>query len=331
MEPAMRRSEKCEVAIVVTPSCSLLSALLLAEPLRAANRLSESEPFDYYFASIDGKDVLASNGFTIPVKRVLSEVRTPTIACLVASYEQPRPLKDKLLKGFGRLARHSTTLCGVDLGVLFLVEAGLVGHRRVSVHWETLSSIQEERPEINASEELYSVETDLMTCGGHTASLDMMLAFIASQFGVELARAVSNEMLTSGIRPPATPQRHLIQLEPWTKHPVLNSLLVKMNEQIEQAPKIAELMRSVAGSRRQIEYLSKRYLGCSPSQYFLQLRLNRSRELLLYTNSSIASVATTCGFSATSSFSRSFREHFGATPTSYRRRWRTDFSRPYVK
>ncbi|MGE0008205.1 MAG: GlxA family transcriptional regulator [Parvibaculaceae bacterium] len=327
----MRNNDRLEVAVVVTPNSSLLSALLLIEPLRAANRLSGSSLFEHYFASVDGKDVKASNGLVITVQRALTDVQRPSMACLVASYDQPRVVKNALFKGFRRFERHGSILCAVDIGVVLLAEAGLVKDRRVSVHWEMLPAFLEKWSEIRATEELYSIDRNLMTCGGHTASLDMMMAFITERLGPDLTRVVSNEMLTSGFRSPATPQRHLAELEPWDQHPLLGRLIRKMNEQIEQAPKIDELTRTLKISRRQLEYLSQQYLNCSPGKYFLSLRLNRSRQLLLHTDSSIATVAAASGFSSTSTFSRSFQRHFGVSPSSYRLRWRTTLSRPYIQ
>lgn len=327
----MRKDNKFEVAIIVTANCSLLSALLLVEPLMAANRLSGSSPFRHYFASVDGRNVRASNGFVIAVDRALANLPPPSLACLVASYEQPKMQKAFLFKALRRFVRHGTILCGVDLGVPFLAEAGLIGDRRVSVHWETHPAFQEKWPDIEATEELYSFDRGLMSCGGHTASLDMILAFVAERFNDDLARAVSNEMLTSGFRPPTTPQRHVAELEPWSQHPILSRMVRKMNEQIEQAPRIDELISSLQISRRQVEYLSKKFLGVSPAQYFLRLRLQRSRELLLYSDAPVANVGAATGFSSASIFSRSFQRHFGVSPTTYRSRWKTSMSRPYIK
>eukprot|EP01034_Spumella_vulgaris_P040078 gene40078-49562_t len=53
------------------------------------------------------------------------------------------------------------------------------------------------------------------------------------------------------------------------------------------------------------------YLGSLPSRYYLELRLQRARQLLLETNSSIVQVGLMCGFSSGSHFSTAFGTLFG--------------------
>ena len=56
----------------------------------------------------------------------------------------------------------------------------------------------------------------------------------------------------------------------------------------------------------------------SPARYYLELRLNKARLLLLQTNMSIIDVALACGFVSASHFSKCYRDYFGRTPRKER-------------
>lgn len=321
---------RTDVSIIVTPHCSLISALMLFEPLRAANRISKQSPFVLNFVSIDGLAVIASNGFVIPVTKSLDELSSTSVVCLVSSYDQPAELKIALYEKLRRYSRHGAVLCGIDHGVVMLAEAGLIRNRRISVHWEQLGAVQERWPELDVCEDLYCMDRGLLTCGGHTACLDMTLAFIADRYDPELAHAVANEMLTSGLRAPDTPQRSLSALEPWSENEALKQAVDFMHRNLEHPVAISEIARRVNVSKRQLEYLAQRFLKCSPINFYIQLRLQRARGLLLYTDFSISEIAAATGFSGIAVFSRSFHRHFGTSPTHYRRRFRTTHYRPYL-
>ena len=70
----------------------------------------------------------------------------------------------------------------------------------------------------------------------------------------------------------------------------------------------------------QLERLFKQYLGSLPSRYYLELRLQRARQLLLETHYSIVQVGLMCGFSSGSHFSTAFGALFGNTPREERQR-----------
>ena len=72
-------------------------------------------------------------------------------------------------------------------------------------------------------------------------------------------------------------------------------------------------------SLRQMERLFQKYLKCSPSRFYLNLRLDHARHLLIYTPMLVVEVAIAAGFSSSSYFSKAYREHFGITPSNERK------------
>lgn len=64
----------------------------------------------------------------------------------------------------------------------------------------------------------------------------------------------------------------------------------------------------------------KRQTGFSPKQYWLMLKINRARELLLSPDKRVKDIALDLGFNDQYYFSRLFRQREGLSPREYRRR-----------
>lgn len=71
-------------------------------------------------------------------------------------------------------------------------------------------------------------------------------------------------------------------------------------------------------SRAETIRLFKKHLNRTPFQYLLSYRLERSKELLIQTTSSITEISLDVGFSSTSYFIEKFKTAFGRTPHQFR-------------
>ena len=76
---------------------------------------------------------------------------------------------------------------------------------------------------------------------------------------------------------------------------------------------------------RYITLFSKE-MGKTPSEYILDLRLNRACDLLLTTDMEISAIGTLSGYSDQYFFSKIFKKHIGIPPGQYRRMWHEKLS-----
>ena len=67
----------------------------------------------------------------------------------------------------------------------------------------------------------------------------------------------------------------------------------------------------------------RRSTGYSPHQWLIRYRIQRAKNLLQETSSSLIAIALECGFSDQSHFTRMFMRHVGETPGRWRRTWAT--------
>ena len=77
-------------------------------------------------------------------------------------------------------------------------------------------------------------------------------------------------------------------------------------------------------SKSHFARIFKRTVGQSPVQFMLGIRIDRAKELLDFTDKSIAEVAEASGFSDQNYFARTFKKVTGMTPTQYRNIGRTE-------
>ena len=68
----------------------------------------------------------------------------------------------------------------------------------------------------------------------------------------------------------------------------------------------------------------KRAFGCSPRDMMLRLRIQHAKNLLLETALSIKQIADRCGYQRQHEFARAFRQHAGASPSTWR-------AQPYLR
>ncbi|MDE0809947.1 MAG: helix-turn-helix domain-containing protein, partial [Alphaproteobacteria bacterium] len=168
------------------------------------------------------------------------------------------------------------------------------------------------------SSDIYEIDRDRVTCSGGTAALDMMLHLIGRQHGQTIANDVSEQFIHDRIREPHDHQRMELRARLGVSHPKLIAVISDMEGNLEEPLSQTELARQATLSTRQLERLFRKYLGATPTRYYLNLRLQRARQLLLQTTMSILSVALACGFVSASHFSKCYRECFGKTPRAER-------------
>jgi len=306
------------VGFFLVPQFAMLSFASALEPLRSANRLSGRALYSWHILSKDGGPVLASNG--IPVVSEASIDQAPALDALVVCAGIDAHLYEDraVFAWLRRMARRPIEIGAISLGPYVLAKAGLLDGYRCTLHWENLSGFMEAFPELDVTSELFEIDRDRFTCSGGIAGLDLMLQLIQREHGADLATAVSEQFIHERIRDRHDRQRMALPARLGVRHPKLLSVVKRMEETLEEPVSCADLARDVKLSGRQLERLFRKYLGRTPTRYYLDLRLKHARLLLLQTDMSVLDVALAAGFVSASHFSKCYREQFDKTPREER-------------
>ena len=306
------------LAFLLVPGFSMMAFASAVEPLRVANRLSGRTLYTWRILSRDGEPVAASNGMLVIANARLDDWGDVTRIVVCAGFD-PRLHDDRAVRSeLRRCARAGIDLGAMDTGSFFLAWARLLDGYRATVHWECLDSFQEQFPRVQATPHLFEMDRDRFTCAGGTAALDMMLHIIRLEHSHALAGAVSEQFIHAPIRSAQDAQRMTPAARQGILHPKLARAVTAMEARLEEPLSCAEICTSAGISSRQLERLFLSRLGRTPARYYLELRLQRARALLQYSDLPVTRVAVACGFNSLAHFSRSYRSWSGKRPSAER-------------
>jgi transcriptional regulator GlxA family with amidase domain len=299
---------------------TLLAFASAIEPLRLANRVAGRTVYSWALAGEAGPGgrVACSNGASFTLDLGLGEVERDDTVLVCGGIDVQRTATRGVLNWLRREARRGVAMGGLCTGAYALARAGLLDGRKATIHWENQDGFAEEFEAVKLSKAVFVVDGNRLTSAGGTASLDMMLKLIAADHGEDFANAVADQLVYSTIRTDQDTQRLSIPTRIGVRHPKLSKVIQMMEAAIEEPVSPADLAADVGMSTRQLERLFRRYLNRSPKRYYMELRLQKARNLLIQTDMSVINVALACGFASPSHFSKCYRAHYNTTP--YRER-----------
>lgn len=288
------------------------------DTLRIANRFDKSPRYSWALASVDGEPVECSNGTKVVVDMGLEEVARDDTIMVCGGLNIDKSSDKKVMNWLRREARRGASIGGLCTGAHTLAKAGLLDGKKCTIHWENHDSFMEEFDEVELTKSVYVIDNNRFTCAGGTSSLDLMLKLMATRDGEEIANWVADQCLHTNIRSERDEQRLSIPTRIGVRHPKLSTVIQMMESNIEEPMSPSVLAQDVGMSTRQLERLFSRYLNRSPKRYYMELRLQKARNLLMQTEMSVINVALACGFASPSHFSKCYRAQYDTTP--YRER-----------
>lgn len=309
---------KFRIGFLTLHNYSMIALSSAVEPLRMANRICKRDAYEWSILSLDGAPVPASNGLTLSPTLPLERGAGWNVIFVCGGIDVQRATTPALVAALRRLAQRKIDLGSLCTGGYALAKAGLLDHYRAAIHWENMSALREEFPQIRFVEQLFAIDRDRYTCSGGVAPLDLMLNLISARLGDDVAPKISEQFILDRIRGERDRQHIPLQAKIGSFHETLIKAAALMEANIEEPMSLDQLAEAVGVSRRQIERLFKRHLNLVPTRYYLELRLHRARELLLQTPMSIMDITIACGFQSPPHFSKCYRSLFGYPPSAER-------------
>ena len=307
------------IGFLLVPNFSMIAFTAAIEPLRTANRLANKKLYDWTIIGTDNASILASNELEIlPELNIYESLDIDTLV-ICAGLDANHYLNKKLLGRLRTLARKPIMLGSVCTGSILLAEAGLLNDKRCTIHWENIEGFAETYPHLNITATLFEVDQNRFTCSGGTAPLDMMIHSMELDHGKAFSLNVADRLLHNFVREPHEAQRMNIGYRTGIHNPKLLAAIGYMEVYLENPLSLSNLAKSVNISLRQLERLFKLKLGTTPARYYLDLRLERARQLLKQTSMSVLQVAVSTGFTSASHFTQSYKKFFGHPPSQERK------------
>ena len=320
-QPTVKRT----LVFFLVPDFTMLPFAAAVETLRIANRMLGYTAYNWRLCSADGERVCSSAGIAVEVNSSVADERKnlggesrPNMV-LVCSGIDIEQYGNKTVNAWLRETYNRGIAVGsLCTGAHVLAQAGLLNGKRCAIHWENLPGFSEAFPQAEVYADLYEVDGNIYTCAGGTASLDMMLNLIGQDFGENLVNRICEQQLTDRVRNPHDRQRLPLRARLGVQNTKVLSIIELMENNLSEPLSLVEIADDADLSRRQIERLFRQEMGRSPARYYLEIRLDRARHLLVQSSMPVVEVAVACGFVSASHFSKCDREVYNRSPQQER-------------
>ena len=154
------------------------------------------------------------------------------------------------------------------------------------------------------TDRLVSVMNDLLSCRELNFVNDLMRTGYMYQLMGLLAENATGETL---------PERE----EDIEKIYVRTAVNLLVNSDDPQV-RVSDVAKTIGISRGYLTRIFKNGMGVSPQEFQTQFRMEKATDLLRNTKNTIGSIAEELGYTDVLSFSKSFRNQFGMSPTAFR-------------
>jgi transcriptional regulator GlxA family with amidase domain len=231
----------------------------------------------------------------------------------------PQPSSPGLRDYIGRAGTHSRRVAGVCTGAFLLAEAGLLDGRAATTHWAHARALRERFPNIMVDEDrIFLRDGNIWTSAGMSSAIDLTLALIEDDHGVEMSREIARKLVVYHRRPGGQSQfSALLEMEPRSDR--VRRALIYAKENLRNPLTVEELAEAASLSPRQFGRVFREETGRSPAKAVERLRVEAARAMLEEGRHHLDTVARDTGFSDRDRMRRAFLRFFGQPPQSLRR------------
>jgi transcriptional regulator GlxA family with amidase domain len=310
------------VVIVAFDGVTLLDVAGAGEVFVEANRFGAN--YELKIASVGGGDVVSSIGTRLGVTDSIASIDSADTVMVAGSDNLPRqPIDPQLVESITALAGRTRRLASICTGSFVLAQAGLLDGRRATTHWHDVGLFSRAYPNITVEPDAIFVrDGEVYTSAGISSGIDLALAMVEMDHGVELVRSVARWLVVYLKR--AGGQSQFSALVESAVPP--QSPLRTVTEAISTAPaadhSVNNLALQASLSTRQLTRLFQSELGTTPARYVEMVRIDAARAAL-DAGHSVADTARVAGFGSPESLRRVFVDRLGVSPKAYRERFRT--------
>ncbi|HEY6425885.1 MAG TPA: helix-turn-helix domain-containing protein, partial [Acidimicrobiales bacterium] len=223
-----------------------------------------------------------------------------------------------------RCRRIATVCSGAFVGAA----AGLFDGRRVTTHWARAGELAAAYPALTVdADPIYIRDGRCWSSAGVTAGIDLSLALVQEDHGVEVAQLVARWLVMFLHRPGGQTQ---FASPVWVPR-AERSTVRAVQTLVEAAPggdhRVPALAAAAAMSVRHFTRVFTAEVGESPSRFVERTRLEAARGELEVSGDTLDVIAQRCGLGSAETLRRVFQRRLGVSPDAYRRRFRTTLER----
>jgi transcriptional regulator GlxA family with amidase domain len=292
---------------------------------RAAESLGRTGGYRVTLASPGGGNVRSESGLvlgTTPLPDVGERVDTLVLAG--GSGANAAAADGALIDWVGATAPRCRRVATVCSGAFIGAAAGLLDGRRVTTHWARATELRVAHPALTVDPDpIYIRDGKVWSSAGVTAGIDLSLALVQDDLGVDIAQTIARWLVMFLHRPGGQTQ---FASPVWVPR-AERSTVRAVQDLVEAAPggdhRLPMLAAAAAMSVRHFTRVFTAEVGETPSRFVERTRVEAARRELETTSDTLDVVAARCGLGSAETLRRVVHRHLGVAPDAYRRRFRT--------
>jgi transcriptional regulator GlxA family with amidase domain len=312
---------------VAYPGIAMLDLVGPAEVFTAANRVVNSGPqYRVVVASLDGAPVTADSGL-----RLEADVRLASVFGRIDTLLIPGGLEamwsgamrsDALLREVHRIAGRARRVASICSGAFVLAAAGLLDGRTATSHWACCEELERDFPQIRIEpDRIFVRDGNVFTSAGVTAGMDLALALVEADHGVEVARTVARLLVIFVQRPGGQSQFSERLAHPIAQDSALRAVCDEIVADPSRDHSVPGMAERAGLSERHLARLFIAQTGATPARFVERVRVEAARDLLEAGLTPVATIAEQIGFGSAETMRRAFLRVLGVGPADYRARF----------
>jgi transcriptional regulator GlxA family with amidase domain len=303
------------VGLVVYPNFQALG-LAIASVFEYANLLREETAYQFRLVSETGGPVMTSQSFSVNTDRL----RDWTYDTLIVAGDNDCHLPPVSLLDYIRHApSHSRRIAAICTGTFVLAAAGLLEGKGATTHWFHAQAFKKQFPNVLLDEDrIFVVDGQIWTSAGMTAGVDLALAIVEKDFGLNTARLIARKLVVHQRRGGGQSQfSALLELD--AKSDRVQMALAHATENLGSDLSVEALAEVARLSPRQFSRVFREETGQSPAKAIERLRVEAARLMMETTRHPIEVIARETGFGDRERMRQAFLRAFGQPPQAIQR------------
>jgi len=213
---------------------------------------------------------------------------------------------------------HGARMASSCVGAFLLAEAGVLDGRPATTHWMFADTFRSLYPSVNLTSDRLIVDAgDVITCGGATTFLSLVIYLVERFGGHERAALARKVLLIDGGRASQLPYLAFTLIR---DHP--DEFIKRVQDYIDShlgSPIRSEALADTFGvSTRTMARRFRAATHARMNDYIRQARILHAKKLLETTDLPIDEIRAATGYLDPAAFRRAFRQAAGVSPRRYR-------------
>lgn len=306
------------VGFFIFPGFQLLD---LSGPLGAfeiAKRFHGAGNYELPVVSVEGGPIASSSGVALVSAAMDGHFDTLIV---VGGDDMESVLADTAVIGcLRRAAINVRRMASICTGALLFAETGLLKGRKVTTHWRFAAELQRRHPDIQVdADRIFLRDGPYWSSAGITAGIDLALALIEDDCGMDVARNVARDLVVFHRRPGGQSQYSKL-LEVSAQSERIAKVVSHARQHLAEPLSVEDLAAVARLSPRQFARIFREETGSTPARAIEQLRSEAARLRVEQNGSeSLTEIAAMTGFGDLERMRRAFLRAFGKTPQALRR------------